>query len=297
MPSQGAASMLCYLTSLCGTHQPLAGSRESLSSRGRLAEVANNQHPRLPRCWKSLAFFPHKSLTGWWFVLWTACAFRLRLASAAGWSIVFAILSDSISWLLLEKGGKEIKKERGGEQTPVLRTSTALVFHQAYLFHLFSGVTGGDFFEKCGRCPNCTFQSKNWNFFMWEEQARIVLGYGNQPCQPQLLPSLGQVYGWAASLSPPASMRGGQEGGEGEFRTGVPEPLGWLKRGCGSRQECLAEEETGTFLGFVAEGGGGCSGLESGGKGMWVWGERGWILRTVRWKLGYCNSTSRAHRE
>lgn len=73
MPSQGAESIPYYLTSLCGTYHSVTGSRETTPLPWLSRWGANNQHPRLPRCWKSLTFFPCKSLMGWWSFVNSLC--------------------------------------------------------------------------------------------------------------------------------------------------------------------------------------------------------------------------------
>lgn len=186
MPSQEAESMLCYLNSLCGTHQCVAGSWESLPSHGHLPAGANNQHPRLPHCWKSLAFFPHKSLTGWWsFVnnLYFPRAFGL----SSRMEQCICLPSDNNSWLLLEK---------------------ELLFFIRHPLYLFSHDIGGDFLRSVTDVLIMPFGSRTDT---WEEQARLMFSAGNQPCQPRLLPSLGYVWlwgsilPWTCSLSEPSS--------------------------------------------------------------------------------------------
>lgn len=104
---------------------------------------------------------------------------------------MFAIPSDSISWLLLEKGGKKIKKERGGEKNPVLRTSTALVFHQACLLRLFSGVTEGDFLRSVADVLIAPFKARTETFLCGKSRPGLCSVMATSPASHSYCPPWG----------------------------------------------------------------------------------------------------------
>lgn len=74
--------------------------------RGCLTVGANNQHPGLPGCWKSLTFFPCKSLMGWRSLVNSLCFLPVFGLSSSTEHHV-CIQSDNGSQLLLEKGEKK----------------------------------------------------------------------------------------------------------------------------------------------------------------------------------------------
>lgn len=157
MPSQGAESIPCYLTSLCGSYQPVAGSRKSLPPRGCLAVGANNQHPGLPRCWKSLTFFPCKSLMGCRSFVNSLCFLPVFGLNSRTEHHV-CIQSDNSSQLLLEKG----EKKRGMKPSfEGFNSSLLLIGH--VLLNLFFGAVKGCFLRSVAAVLTVSFKARTEN--------------------------------------------------------------------------------------------------------------------------------------